>query len=128
MIVLDLSAVDELHLARALALYQRRIRADGIRLPGGLSALLDALSDRERHTTTDREDAAEPAHSDAMSPLVLFEIGEIAARLRVSTRTVERLIEAGTLPAVKVSPRETRVRPSDLERYIETLEPVKGAA
>lgn len=122
-----LTAADEVHLARALSLYERRLQADGMRLPPALAELLDVFGDTGRHAATDLAGEVGSGDGELVS-LVLFEVDEVAARLRVSARTVERLIEAGSLPAVKVSPRETRVRPADLEAYIAQLEPLKGAA
>ena len=43
---------------------------------------------------------------------------EVAWRLRVSKRTVERLIEHGRLCAVRVSPRRRIVMPGDLADYL----------
>ena len=45
---------------------------------------------------------------------------EVAWRLRVSKRTVERLIEQGQLRAVRVSPRRRIVTPEDLAAYLAT--------
>lgn len=46
---------------------------------------------------------------------------EVAARLRVSRRTVERLIRAGRLRAVKVG-AQTRVKVREFEAYVATLD------
>ncbi len=43
---------------------------------------------------------------------------EVAWRLRVSKRTVERLLEHGHLRAVRVSPRRRIVTPEDLAAYL----------
>lgn len=44
-------------------------------------------------------------------------VHEVAAALRVSNMTVYRLINAGTLPAVRVG-RSFRVLQEDLDRYL----------
>jgi excisionase family DNA binding protein len=43
---------------------------------------------------------------------------EVAGRLRISKRTVERLIERGRLRAVRVSPRRRIVTPEDLGAFL----------
>ncbi len=45
-------------------------------------------------------------------------VGEVAATLRVSTMTVYRLINGGELAAARIG-RSFRVRPEDLERYVD---------
>lgn len=56
----------------------------------------------------------------------LFTIPETAARLGTSARTVYRLIALGDLPAVLVGAtgvtKRYRVKASDLDRYIDSLE------
>ena len=42
---------------------------------------------------------------------------EIATRWRVSQRTVQRRVETGELPIVKLSPRVNRVSGSTLRQY-----------
>lgn len=44
-------------------------------------------------------------------------VGEVAAILRVSSMTVYRLINAGSLPAARIG-RSFRVRQEDLDRYV----------
>lgn len=44
-------------------------------------------------------------------------VGEVAAQLRVSSMTVYRLINAGSLPAVRIG-RSFRLREEDLDRYL----------
>jgi excisionase family DNA binding protein len=45
-------------------------------------------------------------------------VGEVAAALRCSPRTVLRVIDEGRLPAVRVSERIRRVGRSDLREFI----------
>ena len=44
-------------------------------------------------------------------------VAEVASTLRVSNMTVYRLIQAGTLPAVRVG-RSYRIREEDVDRYL----------
>lgn len=48
----------------------------------------------------------------------LLTLDEVAERLQVSRRTVQRHIKAGKLVAIKMN-RAVRVRHSDLEKFIE---------
>ncbi len=48
----------------------------------------------------------------------LLKLEEVCERLKVSMSTVRRLIDRGDLVAVRVG-RNLRVRPADLEAYIE---------
>jgi excisionase family DNA binding protein len=48
----------------------------------------------------------------------LLRVGEAAAMLGVSARTAWRMIEAGELPTVKLGPRATRVRMSDVQELV----------
>lgn len=47
----------------------------------------------------------------------------VADRFVVSTRTVERWIEHGQLSVIRLGPKLTRIRPSDLEAFEATLCP-----
>ena len=44
-------------------------------------------------------------------------VAEVASVLRVSNMTVYRLIQAGTIPAVRVG-RSYRIREDDVDRYL----------
>ena len=44
-------------------------------------------------------------------------VAEVASMLRVSNMTVYRLIQAGTIPAVRVG-RSYRIREDDVDRYL----------
>jgi excisionase family DNA binding protein len=52
-------------------------------------------------------------------PEQLLTVQQVAARLQVSRTTVYKLIRAGHLVAIHPAARKTRVRPSDLERFID---------
>lgn len=47
-------------------------------------------------------------------------LGETARRLGISPRSLARLVASGDLKVVRLSTRSVRVRPSDLETYIES--------
>ena len=53
------------------------------------------------------------AHHD--TPLTYSEVAE---RLRVSERTVKRLVHDGRLPCVRIGARLVRVLPSQLNEYL----------
>lgn len=56
----------------------------------------------------------------------LFNAKQVAALLNVSTPTVYRLVDSGTLPAVEVAHRERkcilRFRPETVEKFIASRE------
>lgn len=52
---------------------------------------------------------------------LLLTLDEVAEALAFDRRTIERMIAAGTLPAVYPRPRSPRVRRGDLESYVEGL-------
>lgn len=59
---------------------------------------------------------------------ILLKPAEVAAHLRITTRSVYRLINTGALPKVHVGEaRATRIRRSDLIEYIEHPELRKTA-
>lgn len=49
----------------------------------------------------------------------LLSTREVADILGVHVQTVRQYIRQGELPAIKMSPRLYKVRPEDLERFIE---------
>ena len=55
-----------------------------------------------------------------MAETLLLTLAEAANQLRVSSRTVRRLIHAGELPAVPVR-RALRIRSQDLHAYVDRL-------
>ena len=56
----------------------------------------------------------------------LMRLREVAARLRISVRTVWRMIAAGELPIVKLSKRVVRVEPAALQAWIEQRRSKRG--
>jgi excisionase family DNA binding protein len=55
----------------------------------------------------------------------LLTVGETAAILNVSSRTVRRLISSGAIPAISIR-RSVRLRPQDIERLIADGEVCNG--
>ena len=53
-----------------------------------------------------------------MEETLLLTVAEVAEHLRVSSRTVHRLIAAKSLPACRVG-RSVRIRRVDLERFLD---------
>ncbi len=51
----------------------------------------------------------------------LLTLAEVAARLRVSRRTVERLIERGRIRAVRPSPGRICVTARELDAYLASI-------
>lgn len=54
-----------------------------------------------------------------MSLPTLLTIEDVAKSMTVSTRTVRRLIRLGKLKAKRISYRIVRIRPIDLEEYLQ---------
>ncbi|MGH9150367.1 MAG: helix-turn-helix domain-containing protein [Acidimicrobiales bacterium] len=53
-----------------------------------------------------------------VEPADFLTVAEVAKRLRVSTMTVYRLINAGDLPAARIG-RSYRLAADDVDRYLE---------
>jgi excisionase family DNA binding protein len=64
----------------------------------------------------DRLIQAPPAETSASDDLL--RVGEAADMLGVSARTAWRMVKAGELPTVKLGPRATRVRMSDVQELV----------
>jgi excisionase family DNA binding protein len=115
------------HLRRALELYARHLRADGMRLPEGLRQFLEiteaARSGQERTALADGMDLAE----DASMPQLLT-IPEAAERLRVGERTVRRYTSSGRLRTVQLGERTVRVHSEDLAEFMDSLRQSEPAA
>jgi excisionase family DNA binding protein len=57
--------------------------------------------------------------ASSVAPGHLLTVAETAERLRVSERTVRRLIEGGLLPAVRVSAGAIRIGADELDDWLE---------
>lgn len=103
------------HLKAALRVYADRLALDGFkRLPLGLkqfAAELDTFAFQ-------REDGEATPIAD--SPILLYDVGAVADVLRLSKRTVGRLVADGQIPSVKVGAAR-RVHRDDLLAYANGL-------
>jgi excisionase family DNA binding protein len=119
-IVAELSPSDRHLLGIAVDMLARRLRADGAPLPTALRQLRELLAetDLSRHQPTNLH----PAGHGVDDATVLLDLDEVADRLRIHRRTVERRIAAGELPTVTIG-RARRVRPVDLATYIAAMRP-----
>lgn len=120
----DLSPVDRAQLALALDLLARRLRSDGLQPSAALRSMRHSLSrtDLNRLEPTNRTIGAERVDDGP----VLYDIAEVADRLRLNARSVERLIATGELPSLSIG-RARRVRPSDLVEFIAATGRTVGA-
>ena len=112
------------HLALAVSRYVAEAGRDGITVPSEVIGVRDLLVDcaQRRQDATPLEVTAVSSDDGGMTSNPMLTKRETAAALRVSTRTVDRLIASGALSAVKVE-GATRVRRGDLEAYIAQLTP-----
>lgn len=115
-----------LHLATALELHGRNLRANGVALPVELDQAARwawdvARSDSARQEPTSLVEWVDLVHARRVNALLLT-AGEVAEALSLSERQVERLIAAGTLPSVLVGTAR-RVRADDLAAYVDSLGP-----
>jgi excisionase family DNA binding protein len=112
--------------AGALGLLSRHLASRGQRrLPDRLRDVIHAPAATNRQHPTqvgDQADLPEPAGM----PL-LWTYQEVAAQMRVSVRTVERLVSTGELAARRVG-RRSLIRPTDVETYVNTLPPNRTPA
>jgi excisionase family DNA binding protein len=110
------------HLAVAVHDYRKRCVVTGTPAPlAQLDQLFHTLRWVNQGQPGSSIDSA-PALSDA-APVAprLLTIEQTAAVLAVSTSTVKRLIARGELPAVTVGVGNSRVRVSDIDRYVAGL-------
>lgn len=104
------------HLCRALDAHVLWCRVNGIEAPGVLGALALALaSGGPGRTVLDPGDDVGDG-----GVMLTLSYDEVAARLSVSGRTVQRLVSRGELPVVDVGGTR-RVRVEDLRAYVSGL-------
>ena len=119
---LALSRADNLLLADALERERGFLRANGLALPETLQQLQrhcsEQASDTERLGGTKEP---EVAHLLQPAPVLLRTLDETAEALRLSRKTVERLVAAGRLPTVSIGSAR-RVRQRDLDAFVAGLE------
>ena len=110
-----LSAVELNAIALGLGALRRQMQTDGVRLPADVKALQERFAARSGHTRTTVDVA--PVVADPAEQSLLLTYDDVAALLRVSERTVRRLVGNGQLLAVRVA-GATRIRRSDLEEFV----------
>lgn len=113
------------HLALALSRYEREAGRDGVAVPPELGVLRVFLTDcaQRRPEATEGAGGALLTDGGGMTEhVLLLSRRQVAGALGCSSRTVDRLIAAGTLAAVKVE-GSTKVRRGDLDAYIAGLSP-----
>jgi excisionase family DNA binding protein len=127
----DGSRVPELirHLAFALSGHVRRLHHEGLVVPREVEELTMFLAyiARVRQDATAIADLRASGQYSRMPDRLLITKGEVAERLSVSVRTIERLVATGRLPQVYVE-HSARFRVADLEAYVNSLtESLPGA-
>jgi excisionase family DNA binding protein len=110
------------HLTSALSGHVRRLHQDGLAVPREVEELTTFLVHiaRTRQDPPLAADGRGTGHYAPMPDRLLITKGEVAERLSVSVRTIERLVANGRLPQVYVE-HSARVRVKDLEAYVNSL-------
>ena len=85
-------------------------------VPIGARVLVDVLDS----SRLERTFLAVGSHFPDDAGVLLVRFEEAGDRLRVSAKTVCRLVESGALPAVSIG-RSRRIRVRDLETYVDNL-------
>jgi excisionase family DNA binding protein len=116
------------HLALALTRYARHLRQDRLSVPPAIDELaaLVLRCARARPTTTRVDDEEPRTQGGAVVRQLLLTKAEAAESLRVSVRTVERLIASGQLPLLHVE-GASRLRLADVEAYVDSLSQAESA-
>lgn len=126
MMVLDLDPCTLAHLGRAIEVYRRRLRDDGMALPEGLRRLLEvttsASSGQDRTEMGTTSDGLQD-----VSMAQLFTLDEVADRLKVGERTVRRYTSSGRLATVKLG-AAVRVHSDDLVAFMDSLRSTERTA
>lgn len=105
-------AEDLAQISRLLEGEKQRCARNGAPLPPLVESARLLASSRQQPPKLLR---ANRSRDDRPVELLTFE--EVAAVLKTSHRTVERLAKEGSLPVVRLTPKQPRVRPEDLERF-----------
>lgn len=115
--VVELDGPARAHLRRALEAHRVWCRSNGHRLPPELDALAGsiAVTNGPRRPSVDVTPVAQDGAGVALT------LPEAAGRLRVSDRTVRRLVASGRLASVVVAGRR-RIRPAALDAFLDSLE------
>jgi len=120
-VILALDPVGWAHVAKALAEHVRWARANGVRVPEDVLRLADLASTSAsgRQDTSKSTGWAGLATTGPVEPSLL-NYNEAAAVLGMGRRSLERLVEAGSLPRVRIG-AAVRIRRQDLDEYVEAL-------
>lgn len=112
-------------LATALRVLERTYVDRGVEVPAAVVRCREQLrADWSRQEPTFVREGLRPGDGACVGdvgpsePSLVLTYEEAAAALRVSTRTVERLVEKGELLSIRISDRITRVQRSDLDEYL----------
>jgi excisionase family DNA binding protein len=120
----DSSRVPELvrHLTVALSNHVRGMHREGLAVPHEVEELTSFFVHiaRIRQDATPIADGRDTGQYASMPDRLLITKGEVAERLSVSVRTIERLVATGRLPQVYVE-HSARFRVTDLEAYVNSL-------
>jgi excisionase family DNA binding protein len=110
------------HLAFALSGHVRRLHHEGLMVPREVEELTAYLAyiARVRQDATGIAELRASGQHSRMPDRLLITKGEVAERLSVSVRTIERLVATGRLPQVYVE-HSARFRVADLEAYVNGL-------
>jgi len=117
------------HLTYALSGHVRRLHLDGLAVPREVEELTSFLVQIARTRQFPPLAASGPrtGHDAPMPDRLLVTKGEVAERLSVSVRTIERLVATGRLPQVYVE-HSARFRVKDLEAYVNSLTETQSGA
>jgi excisionase family DNA binding protein len=127
--LVDVTAELAGHLATALRMHRDWAARTGIRVPAGFAELEQAFTSRARRGQpgTALEELWVLRQSPDMTPRLLT-YSQTATALSCSERQVKRLVADGLVPAVRVGAGAARIRVSDLDAYVTSLQPARGAA
>jgi excisionase family DNA binding protein len=103
----------------ALRIYEGRLMGSGQRLPSGVLEIR-AVAERSVRALTVQPSEEVVDRADTGGVTQLLTIRDVAFALQASDSTVKRLVASGELTSVHVG-RSLRVRPGDLQEYINSL-------
>ncbi len=105
------------HVIVALKLYRDECRRQLVACHPALVSLTQWLTDSDRQETTTLPGGMDLRDGGPM--LLLLTYAQTAEAFGVDKRTVERLVAAGELPVIYVSPGAPRIHRDDLDAFIE---------
>ncbi len=120
--IVDLDAQGWAHLATALRFHLKWCRSNGIAVPDDVLTLAAHATkyDRDRQGPTSARLEEVLAEHVAMNHALAVTYADVAALLRCSKRTVERLVHDDVIPTVDVAGTR-RIRRADLDAYVAGL-------